>query len=178
MARKDKLMKNKWLKIIVSWLMVIIWMCFIFYLSSMNSYESNHHSKKTITSVIEKTVDTTNKFKITDEHPTKKREEVMTEKLNKPLRKVAHASVYFVLAIFVMYALKATSSYFDKKIIITVLITLIVCIFYASSDEYHQVFVSGRTGQFIDVVIDTFGSTLGIISILGVKKLLKNKQRC
>lgn len=176
MARKDKLMKNKWLKIIISWLMVIIWMCTIFYLSSMNSYESNQQSKKTITSVIEKTVDTTNKFKITDKHPTKKREEVITEKLNKPIRKVAHASVYFVLAIFVMYALKVTSSYFDKKAIITVLITLIICIFYASSDEYHQIFVSGRTGQPIDVIIDTLGSILGIISILGIQKLLK--QRC
>ena len=168
-------MKTSWLKIIISWLMVIIWMGLIFYLSSMNSYESNQHSKKTITNVIEKTVETTNKFKITDKHPTKEKEEDITDALNVPLRKVAHASVYFVLAIFVMYALRATSSFFDKKTIVAVFLTLLLCILYAFSDEYHQMFVMGRTGQFMDVVIDTVGSIVGVITTICSRKLFLKK---
>jgi len=33
---------------------------------------------------------------------------------------------------------------------------------YAASDEFHQSFVPGRTGQFSDVVVDTLGGAIGL----------------
>ena len=45
-----------------------------------------------------------------------------------------------------------------------VLIGIIGCLLYASSDEFHQIFVSGRTASVKDVLIDTCGSIVGILS--------------
>lgn len=43
---------------------------------------------------------------------------------------------------------------------------------YAATDEYHQLFVPGRSGQVRDVVIDTVGGTLGLGAWLAVRRLL------
>ena len=47
---------------------------------------------------------------------------------------------------------------------------LIIVFGYASTDEFHQLFVVGRSGQFKDVLIDTSGGTFGILLVY-----LKNK---
>ena len=47
-----------------------------------------------------------------------------------------------------------------------VMISLIIGIVYATSDEIHQSFVPGRSPQFTDVMIDTMGVTLGILLIM------------
>ncbi len=39
---------------------------------------------------------------------------------------------------------------------------LAICIFYAATDEFHQLFVSGRSGQLRDVCIDAAGAVIGI----------------
>ena len=53
-----------------------------------------------------------------------------------------------------------------------------VCVIYAMSDEFHQLFVPGRTCKLTDVLIDSSGSLLGIcIVIIFVNqfKKLRNK---
>lgn len=140
--------------------MVLSWMGLIFYLSSMNTNESNTKSKNTINQVIETTVNTTNNIGITDKHPTETKKQVLTELLNKPLRKVAHASVYFVLAILLMYTLLITNHNQHKKLLLTMILSILICFLYAITDEYHQTFVKGRTGQFSDVLIDTIGASI------------------
>ena len=40
--------------------------------------------------------------------------------------------------------------------------SLMFCILYAISDELHQLFVPGRGAQVKDVLIDSFGSFVGI----------------
>ena len=37
----------------------------------------------------------------------------------------------------------------------------IVCVLYAISDEIHQIFVPGRSGQFSDVLLDSAGAVIG-----------------
>ena len=74
------------------------------------------------------------------------------------MRKVIHASVYFVLAFFVMTVLNIVFDH--KKYFLTLLIALIICIGFAATDEYHQTFVNGRTGQFMDVIIDSAGAVV------------------
>ena len=52
--------------------------------------------------------------------------------------------------------------------------TLIICILYGSSDEFHQTFVPGRSGLVTDVMIDTAGA---IIMILIIKYFLSRKMK-
>ena len=148
--------KNK-LLIIISWLLVIMWMCIIFWFSDMNTNESNTKSKNTITNVIESTVDTTNKLGITDKHPSEEKKQEVTNKLNEPLRKGMHASVYLVLAILLMNALIVSNA----KLWLAIILSIIISFIYACSDEYHQTFVEGRSGKFTDVLIDTTGALVG-----------------
>ena len=90
----------------ISWIIVIIWAIVIFIMSSMNTNESNNSSKHVINNVVEKTVETTNGLGITDKHPSKNKMDQAIEKLNYPLRKVAHASEYFIFTILILIALK------------------------------------------------------------------------
>ena len=42
---------------------------------------------------------------------------------------------------------------------------------YACTDELHQLFVPGRTGQIFDVFVDTLGATFGCLLVLGILKI-------
>lgn len=146
------------IKIIISWFLVIIWMIIIFWFSSMNSNLSNNRSKNIINKVIETTVDTTNKIGITNDHLSEQKKQEVTNDLNKPIRKLMHASVYLILTILLMNALMVSNIKLCKAIVLSILISLL----YACSDEYHQTFINGRTGKLSDVLIDTCGSISGI----------------
>lgn len=150
-------MYKKTIKIILSWFLVLIWMLVIFNYSNMNSKESNTKSKDAINKVIETTIETSNKVSNTEKKITIDEKQKIINKLNKPLRKCVHFTVYLILAILIANAL------IKINIRNKMLITIITCILYAITDEYHQTLVSGRTGQFIDVLIDTAGSVLGLI---------------
>ena len=55
-----------------------------------------------------------------------------------------------------------------------IIYTCIFCIIYAIFDEIHQIYVLGRTGKAIDVIIDTLGSCMGITLLL-VNDIIKRK---
>ena len=42
-------------------------------------------------------------------------------------------------------------------------LTILICFVYSCTDEFHQLFINGRTGQFSDCIIDTLGATIGSI---------------
>ena len=89
--------------------------------------------------------------------------------LNKPIRKCAHAFIHFVLAILLCLWLKVSG--INKNRIY--LLVLLIAFCYSLTDEFHQLFVNGRTGQFSDCLIDTSGAILGILLfkvILIIKK--------
>lgn len=161
-------------KILISWILVLIWMITIFYLSSMDSDQSNTKSKETINVVVENTIDVTNNIGITNEPTTKDNINSIVNVLNKPLRKCMHATVYFVLVILVINA-------FNQMHLLTrvntYLYSIIICFIYACTDEIHQLYVVGRTGQFIDVLIDTIGALLGcLVFYIGSKLINKNRK--
>ena len=135
--------KNK-----ISLLLVILWMIFIFVISSFNATSSSNQSNfivDIITSIIN----------IKD-----------TELLSLIIRKLAHFIEYFILGILVINFITR----YDKKIIIAILL----CIIYATSDEIHQIFVPGRSCQIIDIMIDSLGSIMGIYLYKLIKKKCKN----
>ena len=152
---------NKTIKIIILLIIAIIWMVCIYKLSGMTSKNSNGKSTGIISLFIEDALEITNDYGITDSHPNDKKIDKASELINAPLRKVIHASVYFVLAFFIITFLNVL---FDNKYyIISMIMTILICIAFASSDEIHQTFVNGRTGQLLDVAIDTAGAFVGIL---------------
>ena len=47
---------------------------------------------------------------------------------------------------------------------------------YAATDEFHQLFVPGRSGQLKDVLIDTAGGALGLV-LLALILYLKRRRK-
>ena len=159
-------MKKKNLIITFLLLFVLLWMGTIFYLSSMNTNESNGRSKVIVSDIVEIVGKTTHR------EYTLKEKEALVEKFNKPIRKCAHASVYFVLSILVLNFLLALHSNLEKKYVLVFFMTIFICFLFALTDEYHQTFIYGRTGQFSDVLIDTSGALIAasIFTILYKRK--------
>lgn len=153
-------MKKKGIVISVLVIIALLWILGIYKLSSMNTNNSNGKSLGIISIFIEDTLEITNKYGITDSHPDDAKLEKASQLLNTPLRKVVHASVYFVLAFIIIIV---TNYLFNnKKILLSVVITIILIVMLAGFDEYHQTFVDGRTGSIRDVLIDTIGGVTGI----------------
>lgn len=125
-------MKNK-----LNIILVLIWMLLIFIMSSYNATESSEQS-----GVIVKFI--ANFLNINN-----------LELLSLIIRKLAHYTEYLILGLLVINLLK---DYHHKYLVISI----IICILYATSDEIHQLFVPGRSCQFIDILIDTLGSITGI----------------
>ena len=95
--------------------------------------------------------------------------EKLTKKVNPIVRKVAHFSIYMILAIFTymfIEELNIKSKSEKERLRKNILYTCIFCIIYAIFDEIHQIYVPGRTGKPIDVIIDSLGACMGITIIL------------
>lgn len=75
------------------------------------------------------------------------------------VRKAAHMSEYAVLTLTFIYGFYK-NQYPLKKIIVY---SLICAFLYACTDEFHQLFIGGRAGQFTDVLIDTCGALIAIV---------------
>lgn len=75
------------------------------------------------------------------------------------IRKCAHMSEYALLTISFIYGFYKNKINFN----ITCLNSLIFTFLYACSDELHQLFVGGRSGNFNDVLIDTLGGFVVVV---------------
>lgn len=80
-----------------------------------------------------------------------------TTKYFKVIRKSAHFTIYLILGLIFISLLKEYNI-LDKR---SVIYTIIFVFIYACSDEIHQLFVSGRSGEILDVLIDTTGGFIG-----------------
>lgn len=68
-----------------------------------------------------------------------------------------HLVAYFVLGVFVYYALGKNTSTKYRGIL-----TVLICLLYGVSDEFHQAFVPGRAVELFDLVNDTIGASLAV----------------
>jgi VanZ family protein len=78
------------------------------------------------------------------------------------IRKLAHWSEYFILAVLLMRALNARSGGFIAKR--HMLWSVIWAVIYAVIDEWHQSFVLSRQARVADVIIDAFGAVCGTLA--------------
>lgn len=157
--------------------LILICMSIIFIFSSMPSDESNGKSKAAIKETIEilnqtsvskqneslSQTESGNTEKgtetIKENNAQNQNEEQLIEKLNKPLRKCMHATEYLILSILILNWLRN----YDIKKWKAIVVSVITSFLYACTDEFHQLFVAGRTSQFTDVLIDTSGAIIGAI---------------
>ncbi len=86
----------------------------------------------------------------------------MVEHGNPIIRKLAHFSIYALVGVWIM----AFMSTFDIKLYKKWIISMLVGVLYAASDEFHQSFVPGRGPSIVDVGIDSLGVLTGILAVL------------
>lgn len=84
------------------------------------------------------------------------------------IRKLAHFSEYFILVLLAINCFKnyKIKSYYIYSIIFSIL--------YSCTDEFHQLFISGRSGQLIDIGIDTIGIITGALMYFIIKNKTKS----
>ena len=99
--------------------------------------------------------------------------EAITLRIEKVIRKIAHFSIYTAVGLLLM----ALLSTFEMKEKNRIIMSLIIGIIYASSDEIHQSFVPERSPMITDVMIDTMGVMLGILLIMLGKAIIKKYKK-
>ncbi len=127
---------------IIFGILLIVWLIIIFLFSSENAEKSTKTSDGFINTI-------TNILNI--EKPKDK------EKVSHIVRKIAHFTEYFILGLILFLNLRLYP--INNKLIIGI----ILCMIYASSDEIHQIFIDGREAKLLDVLIDTLGSAASLI---------------
>lgn len=132
--------------------MLIAWCILIFSLSAQDAASSKETSGK----VTEKVISVV--YPEFSEYDSEKQDEII-HSVSFYTRKFAHFTMFAVLGFF---AFLSVVTYKKPIFSLKVLVSAAFCIFYAISDELHQVFVSGRSGEIRDVIIDILGSILAV----------------
>ena len=157
-------------KKVIAWTLLLLWMTMIYVFSDMEGSLSLKLSNKIIVKSAEIKDEITHKdTSQMTEHEKDKSNQSLIKKYNYPIRKSAHIFEYLILSL-IMYNL-LTQYNVDRKH--KYIYSILFCFLYACSDEFHQLF-KNRTSKFTDVLIDTFGSTLGQAFVM-VKFLINNK---
>ena len=146
------------------WAAVVIWMAAIFCLSAQAASESSSLSGSTVKIVIEHTQPG---FR---ELPTYKQNIIVTN-YQPVARKTAHMLVYTLLGILTMSALFQHSITKGRRFAAA----FVICVLYAGTDEIHQIFISGRSGQIGDVCIDAGGAILGICAVVLILRIVRKR---
>lgn len=136
------------------WLLAaLIWMAVIFCFSNQKAVRSSEVSQ-TFTYRIAEGIN--GLFSLGwDERGTAK----AAEKLELPVRKGAHMTEFAILAWIFLGNCMQYSGLKKRKY----LWAGAGALFYAAADEFHQLFIEGRSGEIKDVAIDGTGALLGLL---------------
>lgn len=147
-------------KSVVWFIITVVWMTVIFCFSAQPadiSTDTSLHVGMTI-----------GKMSVPDFSKLPKEEQIdYAKKIEFPVRKTAHATEYAILGIL----LTATLSSFEKRHY--GLWGWLLGTGYAATDEIHQLFVPGRSGQVTDVMLDSAGCLLGCLLLCTIYHLSK-----
>lgn len=142
---------------IIKILLIVVWMGIIFMLSNDNSKASNSKSNTIILEI----------YKIFDNRElTKSEEKAITKRFAYPVRKLAHFTEYLILGLLGISLISEFIT-LDKD---TFYLIILFYFLLAGIDEFHQIFVAGRSPKLVDVFIDTFGSSVGCLIYLCLRR--------
>ena len=153
------------MKKIIKIILIVSWMMFIFHLSHQPASVSAGQSGGFITMLI--------KIPIIGNIVSP----ILTSSIGEfIIRKSAHMFLYFVLALLTFKLIYIKDKDFENKVIIKkLLISLAIVFLYACTDELHQLFIPGRSGEFRDVMVDTLGGSIGLCIMWAYIKLYYKK---
>lgn len=154
MSKQIKFKKNLIFKRVLFLILLAIAFYVIYNFSAQNGEMSGSLSQKVTEFIVKivskiKTMDTATRLH-------------WIEKLHPIVRKLAHFGVYTVVGFSIMGFMCT----FDIRNIFKVLISFVVGVIYAISDEFHQYFIPGRSARVLDVCIDSFGVLTGIFILV------------
>lgn len=159
---KKKSKYTKWLYVIP----VILWMIFIFYMSSQDGDESSSTSG-VISDFIVKLLE-----KIRNDLPNE--QEALSDVVSLYVRKLAHMFEYAILFLLTYLAANKIGDGEDKSSkgkgnIFNKTAAVLISFFYACTDEIHQLMISGRAGRMTDVMIDMIGVLIVLLLMAAFK---------
>ena len=143
--------------------LTLFWMVFIFMMSSAGKDESNSQSGAVCEFICDHFVEGY-------EEMAPEEQIQMQQKISFPVRKCAHLSEYAVLGALMTLTAASWRREGEETMrtgetpggTVRILPVLAAGFLYAVSDEIHQIFVPGRSGEPRDVLIDTSGVLIGI----------------
>lgn len=154
-------------KRIILLIVTVLWMAVIFWFSSAPADESAHMSLSAGRVAA--------KILIPDfEEWTPEKQAAFAEKIDYPVRKTAHAGEYAVLGILMFGTAGAVPGW---KHVRRGMAAWLASTVYAATDEFHQLFVAGRSGQVSDVLLDGTGAAAGILLCMAAAVLIKRLTR-
>ncbi|MBQ3817471.1 MAG: VanZ family protein [Clostridia bacterium] len=148
---------------IISIILLLCCMIAIFKLSSEDAQKSSNTSTKVITKVAEIVYP---EFESLDNEE----KAVKIEGLQFTVRKLAHLSIFALLGVT---SFLTAVSFIGLRIKKSLIFNLLFCLLYAISDEVHQLFISGRSCELRDIMIDFFGAVIGTGICILVLKAVK-----
>lgn len=152
--------------IAVAWTAVILWMAFIFSMSAEPAVESD----KTSGGVAELIL----KIFVPDFEELSSAERAeMVDGIQHAVRKSAHFCGYTLMGILLCIAF---SGHFERNRHILPS-AFVAGALYAASDEFHQRFVPGRSGELKDVLLDSSGVAFGILLFILVVMLKRRRAK-
>ena len=115
-------------KKLISWILLLSWMVFIFYMSQQTGQVSSGQSGKIV---------------------------LLLSKIGIEISQDNISKITFIIRKLYILLFNVIKNYIHSKKII--LYSIMGVIIYAASDEFHQYFVPGRSAAIKDVFIDTCG---------------------
>lgn len=173
-TRKQKHQRKRRPYRTVFWLMLAgVWIAIIWLMSAQSYQQQNiqpwlHRLTKQVH--IGSTLPDVHLFYNGHEYSLKQRPYAFVEFL---FRKTAHLFVYAVLAVLIYSGLR----YKRMRAITSIVMALIMVTIIASIDEYIQQFSPNRTSSVGDVGVDLIGGCCGIAVYVGIRALLRRKQK-
>ena len=146
-------------KKLIFFILILIWMILVFLFSSQNSYKSARISGGITHRIVSLF------FNDSDKN--------MVDNIEHIVRKFAHFSMYFIGGMLFFNL----SDLYEINLKNKILYSQIFGTFYAITDEFHQLFVPGRSGEIRDVILDSCGVLLGIaLSCFFIVKIRVNQK--
>ncbi len=150
---------------IITIILTIALCALIFSLSHQNSDQSSATSRGLIAKFVAVFVDDF------EELPIEKQKELCAP-FQFVVRKSAHFVAYFSLGVLSFLSVFT----YEKSLKFKILSSSAFCFLYSVSDEIHQLFIRGRSGEIRDVFIDTCGALLGILLVYCILRFKKSER--
>lgn len=145
---------------------IIINCIVIFNFSGQNATKSSKTSGR-VADLIIQIIPTLNQL------PIEEKAMIKQEYINPIVRKMAHFSIYALLGIWtILFMFTFKRTFYQRG-----LTTICFCIFYAATDEFHQLFIEGRGAQLRDVWIDSLGAIIAVLSIILIIRIYRKAKK-